>query len=234
MLHITNNQLISRIRSLLEKLTGLRLLKNSTYFMRPERSLRIHKRPPQLSLPWARSVQFKLPHPGSRRSILILFSDLRLRLPSVLFPISHSTLTTAGHRMCIWTRGCKYSLELLIMSGIPLETCWAFNKLWNNKLYYKVASGWLFLLIHTVLFPWGLSTKILYAPPLSPAHTRAHTRARESAHILARTYMHAHERTRHARTHTRTRTYTPHMNAPHAHARTHSHTHGYTQQYFFT
>jgi hypothetical protein len=29
---------------------------------------------------------------------------------------------------------------------MPLETCWAFNERWNNKLYYKVASCWLFLL----------------------------------------------------------------------------------------
>jgi hypothetical protein len=35
-------------------------------------------------------------------------------------------------------------LELLTMSGMPLETCRAFNKLWNNKLYYKVASCWYF------------------------------------------------------------------------------------------
>jgi hypothetical protein len=32
------------------------------------------------------------------------------------------------------------------MSGMPLETCWAFNERWNNKFYYKVASWWLFLL----------------------------------------------------------------------------------------
>ena len=25
-----------------------------------------------------------------------------------------------------------------MMSGLPLETCWAFNKLWNNKFYYKL------------------------------------------------------------------------------------------------
>jgi hypothetical protein len=25
-----------------------------------------------------------------------------------------------------------------MMSGVPLETCWAFNKLWNNKFYYKL------------------------------------------------------------------------------------------------
>jgi len=65
--------------------------------------------------------------------------------------ISHSALTTAGHHMGIQTRGCKYSLELLMMSGMPLETCWAFNKSWNNKFYYKVASCWLFLLIHTTM-----------------------------------------------------------------------------------
>jgi len=41
----------------------------------------------------------------------------------------------------------QINLELLMMSGMPLETCWAFNERWNNKLYYKVASCWLFLLI---------------------------------------------------------------------------------------
>jgi hypothetical protein len=34
-----------------------------------------------------------------------------------------------------------------MMSGMPLETCWSFNKLWNNKFYYNVASCWLFLLV---------------------------------------------------------------------------------------
>jgi len=38
-----------------------------------------------------------------------------------------------------------------MMSGVPLETCWAFSKLWNNKFYYKVASCWLFLLSHTAM-----------------------------------------------------------------------------------
>jgi hypothetical protein len=36
-----------------------------------------------------------------------------------------------------------------MMSGMPLETCWTFNKRWNNKFYYKIASCWSFLLIHT-------------------------------------------------------------------------------------
>ena len=33
-----------------------------------------------------------------------------------------------------------------MMSGMPLETCWAFNERWNNKFCYKAASCWLFLL----------------------------------------------------------------------------------------
>jgi hypothetical protein len=36
-------------------------------------------------------------------------------------------------------------LELLMMSGVPLETCWAVNEYWNNKFRYKVASCWLFI-----------------------------------------------------------------------------------------
>jgi hypothetical protein len=38
-----------------------------------------------------------------------------------------------------------------MMSGMPLETCWAFNKFWNNKFYYKVASDGIFLLIRTTM-----------------------------------------------------------------------------------
>jgi hypothetical protein len=41
-----------------------------------------------------------------------------------------------------------------MMSRMPLETCWAFNKHWNNKFYYKVASGWLFLLIQSSFILW--------------------------------------------------------------------------------
>jgi len=45
----------------------------------------------------------------------------------------------------------QIQLELLMMSGMPPETCWAFNERWNNKFYYKVASCWLFLLSHTTM-----------------------------------------------------------------------------------
>jgi hypothetical protein len=45
----------------------------------------------------------------------------------------------------------QIQLELLMISGMPLETCWAFNERWNNKFNYKVASCWLFLLSHTTM-----------------------------------------------------------------------------------
>ena len=45
----------------------------------------------------------------------------------------------------------QIQLELLMMTGMPLESCWAFNERWNNKFYYKVASCFLFLLSHTAM-----------------------------------------------------------------------------------
>jgi hypothetical protein len=42
-------------------------------------------------------------------------------------------------------------LKLLMMSGLFLEKCWAFNERWNNKFYYKVAYCWLFPLSHTTM-----------------------------------------------------------------------------------
>jgi hypothetical protein len=45
----------------------------------------------------------------------------------------------------------QIQLELLMMSGVPLGTCWVFNERWNNKFEYKVASCWLFLLSHNTM-----------------------------------------------------------------------------------
>ena len=52
---------------------------------------------------------------------------------------------------CVCKPEAADKLELLMMSGMPLETCWAFNERWNNKFHYKVASCWLFLLSHTTM-----------------------------------------------------------------------------------
>ena len=54
-------------------------------------------------------------------------------------------------RSQVWVGTLQIQLELLMMSDIPLETCWAFNELWNNKFRYQVASCWLLLLSHTTM-----------------------------------------------------------------------------------
>jgi len=55
-----------------------------------------------------------------------------------------------------WTACRSKQVEPSINFGAPdderpLEVCWAFNKFWNNEFYYKVASCWLFLPIHTTM-----------------------------------------------------------------------------------
>jgi len=57
----------------------------------------------------------------------------------------------------------QIQLELLMMSGMPLKTCWTFNERWNNKFCYKVASCWLFLLSHTTMHG-SINIKNIIAP----------------------------------------------------------------------
>jgi hypothetical protein len=59
------------------------------------------------------------------------------------------------------TQRLQIQLELLMMSGVPLETCWAFNEQWNNKFFYKVASCCLFLLSHALCYKFQFSIPIL-------------------------------------------------------------------------
>jgi hypothetical protein len=56
-----------------------------------------------------------------------------------------------------------------MMSGVPLETCWAFNKLWNNKFYYKL----LLVVISTESYYDARIheyQKVLYLFPIRPLH----------------------------------------------------------------
>jgi hypothetical protein len=69
-----------------------------------------------------------------------------------MFRVAHRSSSIALNCICSLRFICPYgdrplpriSLELLMMSGVPLETCWAFKKLRNNKFYYKAASCWYF------------------------------------------------------------------------------------------
>ena len=73
-------------RVLLEKLTGLQLVKKFPAFHGTRRFITTPTSVRHLSLSWASTIQSIYPHPTSCRSILILSTHLRLSLPSGLFP----------------------------------------------------------------------------------------------------------------------------------------------------
>ena len=78
--------LTPRCRVLLEKLTGLQLVKNFPAFHETRRSITALTSVRHLSLSWARPIQSIYPHPTSWRSVLMLSTHLRLGLSLVSFP----------------------------------------------------------------------------------------------------------------------------------------------------
>ena len=79
-------------RVLLEKLTGLQLVKKFPAFYGTWRFITAPTSVLHLSLSWASPIQSTYPHPTSWRSILIS-THLRLGLPSGLFPSGFPTKT---------------------------------------------------------------------------------------------------------------------------------------------
>ena len=78
-------------RVLLEKLTGLQLVKKFPAFHGTRRFITAITSVRQFSLSWASPIQSIYPHPTSWRSVLILSIDLRLGLPNGLLPSGFPT-----------------------------------------------------------------------------------------------------------------------------------------------
>ena len=85
--------LTPRCRVLLEKLTGLQLVKKFPAFHGTRRFITTLTSLRHLSLSWASPIQSIYPHPTYWRSIIILSTHLRLGLPSGLFPSGFPTKT---------------------------------------------------------------------------------------------------------------------------------------------
>jgi len=80
-------------RVLLEKPTGLQLVKKFTAFHGTRRFITALTSVRHLSLSWASPIQSIYPHPTSCRSILILSTHLRLGLPPGLLPTAFPNKT---------------------------------------------------------------------------------------------------------------------------------------------
>ena len=80
-------------RVILEKLTGLQLVKKFPPFYGTRRFITALTSVRHLSLSWASPIQSIYPHPTSWRSILIPSTHLHLGLPSGLFPSGFPTKT---------------------------------------------------------------------------------------------------------------------------------------------
>ena len=93
-IHLNHTDLLTPwCRVLLQKLTGLQLVKKFPAFHGTRRFIIALTSIRHLSLSWASPIQSKYPHPTSWRSILILSTHLRLGLPSGLFPSGFPTNT---------------------------------------------------------------------------------------------------------------------------------------------
>ena len=85
--------LTPRCRVLLEKLTGLQLVKKFPAFHGTRRFITALTNVRHLSLSWVSPIQSIYPHPTSWRSVLIWSTHLRLGLPRGLFPSGFPTKT---------------------------------------------------------------------------------------------------------------------------------------------
>ena len=130
-------------RVLLEKITGLQLIKKFPAFHGTRRFITALTSVRHLSLSWASPIQSIYPHTTSWRSILILSTHLRLGLPSGLLPSGFPTkilyipLSSPIHATC----PAHLILHHFITCTILGEECKSFSSSLCSLLHSPVTSS---------------------------------------------------------------------------------------------
>ena len=130
-------------RVLLEKLTGLQLVKKFPAFHGNRRFITALKSVRHLSLSWASPIHSIHPHPTSWRSVLILSTHLRLGLPSRFLPSGFPTKTLYNPLSLPIRATCPAHLILLdfITRTILGEEYISFSSSLCNILHSPVTSS---------------------------------------------------------------------------------------------
>ena len=143
LLYLLTYLLTPGCRVLLEKLTGLQLVKKLPAFYGTRRFVTALTSVRHLSLSWARPIQSTYPHPTSWRSIVILSTHLRLGLTSRLVPSGFPTKTLYAPLFSPIRATCPAHLILLdfITRTILGEEYRSFSSSLCNLLHSPVTSS---------------------------------------------------------------------------------------------
>ena len=168
-------------RVLLEKLTGLQLVKKFPAFHGTRRFITALTSVRQLSLSWASPIQSIYPHPTSWRSIPILSTHLCLGLPSGLFPSGFPTKNLYTPLTSPMRATCPAHLILLdfITHTILREKYKSFNSWLCCLLHSPVTSS---LLGPNILLNTMFSNTLSFLLP-SMSATKFHTHTKQQAKL---------------------------------------------------